>query len=83
MSRALLFLLVLVVACHCSKVACGKVTAKVWSHITGACYVVAQNSAWPSETIYIQCDTVEFHHIEIGQLWCGNTIQMNNNEAAP
>lgn len=63
------------VSCNCSpRNVCGKVTAKVWSLVTGNCYVIAQNEAWPSETVHIECDTLDWPTIEIGDLYCGRQL---------
>lgn len=76
---ALLVAVVLLAATSCCdpREACGKVTAKVWSHITGECYVIAQNTSWPSETLYIECDTLDFPGIVVGQVYCGEVLSGN------
>lgn len=62
-------------SCNCGPhEVCGKVTAKVWSFVTGDCYVIAQNTAWPSQTVYIECDTLDWPGIEIGELYCGQRL---------
>jgi hypothetical protein len=54
---------------------CGTAVTKLWSEVTGACYVIVE-TGWPAELIRVECDTAIFHSVVIGQKFCGKPLDI-------
>jgi len=72
--RTLLLAIVLLACSPVRRHACGHVQVKVWSHITGSCYLIVQDCQDPPETSYIVCDTAVWPSVEIGEWRCGKLL---------
>lgn len=67
-------IMITITSCNHHKHSCGTVQTKVWSHVTGHCYVIVSSFDDPPEQLYLVLDTARWDYVNLGDWYCGRTL---------